>query len=72
MGANPQELDAEEQLPLEDAERWRRYKIMRTMHWTKWEYDRHPANFLDELYLFMATEERAEHDIEVERAKNGR
>ena len=46
-------------LPLdtEDARRWKRYYIMKTMGWTRREYDQHRLSEIDELYIMMKTEQ---------------
>ena len=45
-----------DELPREDAWRWRRYRIMKEMGWNIREYNRAPVSLVAEIWAFMQTE----------------
>jgi len=51
-------------IPLEeeDARRWQRYKIMKTMGWSYREYRQAPISLVKEIGAFILTEEKATAD----------
>ncbi len=54
----------------EDAVQYKRYKVMQTMGWNIWEYNNSPQWLVDQIWAFMATEEKY-FEIKRDEAKNG-
>jgi len=52
----------EEEPDQETARRWKRYRIMKVMHWTLEEYRVTPASFIEEVWMFLNTEAKAIND----------
>ena len=55
----------------EDARRYRRFQIMREMHWNLWEYNRTPASVIEEIWAWIKTDRQMEQEA-VEKAKGKR
>ena len=52
----------------EDARQWKRYRVMKHMGWNAWEYKYCPKNIIDQILVFMGTEEAY---IKHKREENG-
>ena len=64
-------LDDEKAFDTEDARRYKRYRVMRAMGWNWTEYRGSPHSLIDEIYLFIQTEERAQADVIKDKRNNG-